>query len=370
MKTTGLIRNEKFYIIVALVVVAAFLTSFKKIHFKGPSARFDTVESIDYKMARTEQGYAGYSLDGREVDEQYEGLKPKEIAAKKIAAAAKTKANTKKAVVATDKKQASAVTQAKAAQLAIAHHQAVIGNSKKSASTINSNYDAYAKSGYTPQANSTTAADAGTDQVKDDATKNKKSFAQWRSEIFASPTKETMTSFITAFRKGEVSATEYQAMAQDLLDQSDASMQGLGLMALRAQPSLASLSQLVHVESKLAASQKTYVQQAYLSYFQPQNIVFLNQALQTTDKVLLTKSLSLLTTNLPKIKTGDVSAYIDGRNLREAASVSVSINNFAGLLTALTALSANPEASISNEARNIASLIKSNATANSSVATL
>lgn len=370
---TGLLKNEKFYLVVTVVIVAAFFTTFKKVNLKlNIGSKFETTEVIDYTMVRPEQSYSGYSLEGREIDAEYEAVKAKiKAQAKPVAkAAAKAKADAKIKAVAAKKlvgaQQAVAAAKAKAQATAIAQQQAAHQNnanadqSAKSAQHLNNSY----------QSGAATANDAATD-AKDPAAsatngennKNKKSFAQWRAEIFAKPTKETVASFIAAFRKGEVSATEYQAMAQDLIDQSDSNLKGLGLMALRSQPSLQSLSQMVHIESQLSTDLQVYVQQGYLTYFQPQNIQYLNQALQTKDKTLVVKALGLLTANLQKIKSGDTDSFVDGRNRRESTSLNLSINNFKTLIPALTTLTSSQEPDVAGVAQQIALLIQANSTA-------
>lgn len=364
---TSLTRNEKSFMIVTLVIVAAFCGMFKTMNFKsmGSKSKFERTEAINYEMARPEQSYSGYSLDGREIDEQYEAVQAKAVKAKKAAEVAKAKvdAKNKKDVKKQDKKLAATQVTSKPVARPVSVVSPVAQAAAKSDSEqVSTGSNNYSGSNYSnPAAVAQDTAQPGATNA-DDKSKAKKSFEKWRAEIFATPTKETMTLFINAFRKGDVTATEYQAMAQDLIDQSSPSLKGLGLMALRAQPSLASLSQMVHIESQLTADLQTYVQAAYLSYFQPQNVQYLNQALQTKDKVLVVKSLSLLTANLPKIKTGDVSGFIDPRNRRDAASA-LSMNSFRNLIPSLTLLASSQEQDVSGVAGQLASLIQANSTA-------
>lgn len=367
---TSLTRNEKSFMIVTLVVVAAFCGIFKTVNFKvlGSKSKFERTEAINYEMARPEQAYSGYSLDGREIDEQYEAIQAKAVKAKKATEVAKAKA---KKVDAKKQDKKAAVAQAVSKPVVRPLGSASVSPIAKSAANsaseqVSTNSNINSGSNYSNSAAAVAAQDPQSDSsANDDKSKAKKSFEKWRAEIFATPTKETMTLFINAFRKGDVTATEYQAMAQDLIDQSDSNLKGLGLMALRAQPSLASLSQMVHVEAQLPAALQAYVQAAYLSYFQPQNVQYLNQALQTKDKTLVLKSLTLLTTNLPKIKTGDVSAFIDARNRRDAASETLSMNSFRTLIPALTSLASSQEQNLSGIAGQLANLIQANSTATS-----
>ncbi|MBC7456976.1 MAG: hypothetical protein H7235_01920 [Bdellovibrionaceae bacterium] len=371
MKTGLVTKNEKFFIIVALVVGAGFFTVFKKVSFKSNASQFDAVEAINYNMARPEQGYSGYSLEGREVDAQYEAIQAKIKATKKMADLAKLKTVTK-AAKKDVKKQAAVASAAKqgsanpfAGQSGLNTSNALVTSKPSSDRSLSGKTDSSVANHATtaqmaPIAVPPTTA-AATDAAADDKSKTK-TYAQWRTEIFAKPTKDTMGLFIAAYRKGEVTATEYQAMAQDLVDQSDASLKGLGLMALRSQPSLASLSQMVHAESTLSADLQAYVEAGYLSYFQAQNVQYLNAALLTSDKTLITKSLALLSTNLQKIKSGDVTSLVGSRNIRDAASVNLSIANFTTLLPALAKLTSS-QSEYAGTAQQVSNLIQANSTA-------
>ncbi|MFZ3228604.1 MAG: hypothetical protein WA160_00240 [Pseudobdellovibrio sp.] len=365
---TGLTRNEKIYLILAVFVAAVVFLVFKKLNFKSStSSQYETVEAINYQMVRPEAGYAGYSLEGREIDEHYEALKAKQIAQKKVIEQAKVDAKNKKAAVAkVDAKKKAAVATAAQTKQAIQNAKIVqAAQMNKYSKTADLNSD-NKKSDSFGAANDI-RKNSEVDQVvaTSDAAqtkKNFKSFAQWRAEIFAKPSQEIMSAFITAFRKNEVSETEYQAMAQDLVDQNDVKFKGLGLMALRAQPSLSSLSQLVHIEAQLPSDLQAYVQQAYLVYSQPQSVGIMIQVLQTKDKALVVKSLSLLAVNLEKIKVGDVSAFIEARNRREAASEAITLNNYKALLPTLSSLASSGENDVTAVAQKVVTLIQSSGT--------
>lgn len=356
--------------IVTLLVGAAFFTVVKKVSFKSNASQFDAVEAINYNMARPEQGYSGYSLEGREIDAQYEAIQAKIKATKKMADLAKIKTVAK--TIKKDVKKSGPLAAAKQGSANPFAGQNLSNTSNTaSAATLPSDRSLSGQSDKTAPMNlgagsqmapvAATSAPVTAANATDDKDKTKtKSYAQWRSEIFAKPTKETMGLFIAAFRKGEVTETEYQAMSQDLIDQNDANLKGLGLMALRSQPSLNSLSQMVHAETTLSAELQAYVQAGYLTYFQTQNVQYLNAALKTSDKTLVTKTLSLLSTNLQKIKSGDVASFVGSRNVRDAASVTLSIANFKTLLPALTTLSAQSD--YAGTAQQISNLIQANST--------
>ena len=359
-----LTRNEKFFITIGIIAVVGFFAAFSKVNqISKVQSQYETSEAINYQMARAEQGFSGYSLDGREIEDQYFGIKSK---VKKQNAAAKASAknvtnNNKQTAQGPAVKTApvSNLYQEKSKTLAVSNQQQYLKtNNLKTASENQQTKNQLNANNESPRS----VADAGSDarnEPTDKKNKEKKSYAMWRQEIFAKPTKETLTAFIAAYRQNEVTATEFQAMSQDLLDQNDIKLKGLGLMALRSQPSLASLSELVHAQDQIPASLQPYVDQTYLAYMQAQNLGYLNQALQTQDKKLILISLSLLNTNIPKLKSGDVSPFVDARHLRDADSVAaVSVNSFKRLLPSLEQIGAAQEAELSPLANQVAALIQ------------
>ena len=185
---------------------------------------------------------------------------------------------------------------------------------------------------------------------------SKKSFAQWRSEIFANPTNEEISLFVQAYKRGEVTTTEFQSMAQDLLDQNDNKLKGLGLFALRSVPSLASLSELVHAQPSLPATYQAYVEQAYIKYFFPANLTYFKSALGTQDKLLKAKVLALLQTYLGKLAQGDMSWLQEARDQRSGTVTTMSMNNYSSLLPVLATLASDPE--LASEAQAVATLIQ------------
>ncbi len=358
----SLTRNEKIFALLGLAVIVAFLVAFTKLTNKPqPVAQFETNEAINYQMERPEESYAGYSLDGREIDERFEGAKTvvnttkKPVATKPVAKDLKAKSPVvvkKTAPVAKSKKDVQSNKIASAtpivAKVEVKKQNPVIAAVENN--RIPQRYE---------QQNDVAIVDPDL-AVKPDV-KNKKSYTQWRADIFAKQNKEILTAFINAHRAGDVSAAEFQAMAQDLIDQDDVKIKGLGLMALRAQPSMASLSQMVHVQAQLPTELQAYVEQAYLAYLQPQHVVVFNQVFQSQDKKLVLKSLAILGTNMQKIKSGDVASYIDARQRRDADAPQISLNNFRSLLPSLLAMSSSQEPAVSQMAAQVAGIIQSSA---------
>ncbi len=371
---TALNKNEKIVIAFVLFAVVAMTVLFTQVNFKQKAiAAFDAVNFINYEMARPEEAFSEYSLNGRDVDHTYEGITLKAAvtvkAADQVKLAAITKADLKKKEAAA----AAAALKAKKVQAAVAPAITPVAKAVKTTTPVapfiskkddldsaTSNNNSGYRYAQTQVANQEAAAEDGVANPKDPKDVKKKTYSQWRAQIFATPTRETLLPFIEAYRKTQVSATEYQSMSQDLLDQPEEKYKGLGIMALRAVPSLPSLSQLTHLNKEaLSQALQVYLNQAILAYLQPQNVGILNQALATKDKVLVMKSLQLLNSNLPKLSQGDYTAITEARFRRDSEATTFSMNSFKSLIPTLGTLSSSADPELATLAQQSSSLILS-----------
>lgn len=369
-----LTKNEKIIAWVLLGLVMSFFLMFMQINSSHRSlSQIESNTSINYQMARAEEGFSEYSLSGRDVDHVYQGL------------TAQAKKELSKMIAQTDVKKLAALSaDAAKKQAALAQAQALA----KKKQTQKSNQQKNTKTDGALAQATTTSPEASenkptentisqenlaniqqnlkknttTNETTDSQNKNKKkkTYAEWRTLLFSKPTRETLVSFIEAYKNNDVTSDEYQAMSQELLSQTDDNLKGLGLLALRSMPSLQSFSQLVHVQAQLPTTYQNYVEQAYLAYLQPQNIQVLNQALMTKDKTLVLKSLNLLGTNLQKIHQGDYTSLVDSRNKRDGSTGNnnISINVYKSLLPALISLGSSQDQDVSPLAQQVSSLIQ------------
>lgn len=365
----NLTKGEKAIALSAVAAVTVFFAAFTQLSKRSKvGSTFETDSKINYNMARPDQPYSEYTIEGREIDQFYEGLpaserekvmtkRKKELIAKKQAETKKKDDQKKRQAVAA-KQKAAAQARAKQQQLQQAKasaEQVDLKNRLKDFKDSNLSKNNQNNQNYSAAAFNNNQANAQNPEVQP---KNKKTFAEWRELIFATPTSESIGQFIAAYRKSEVSVTELQAMATDLLDQEQSQLKGLGLMILRSVPSLASLSQLVHVEN-LPQELQSYVDQAYIAYFYPQNLTYLNAALATRDRQLVSKVLNLLNTNLTRLSQGDQSGFIDPRNRRNGDVGAFSMANFVSLMPNLGALSGSQDAELATLAQQVAALIQS-----------
>lgn len=358
----NLTKSEKTIAVITLAVISVFIAMFIQLSRGSKSdPQFATGSAIDYTMARPEQVYSEYTLDGREIDQSFEGAaksniegrldkRKKELIAKKVTET-KKKDETKKKQVAQAKAQEQKQKQKIREQALIQKYAA-----EKNRDRTDTKNEVRPNNINNSQNNNNPVA-AQNPEVRS-PNKPKKSFTEWRNLIFAAPTTENLTLFIAAFRRSEVTLTEFQAMAQDLVDQSDVKLKALGLMTLRSSPSLSSLSQLAHLQSTSLGSYQSYVDQSIFAYLQPQNITFLNQALATKDKVLLAKTLNLLSTNLLKFSQGDFVSLVDPRNRREGEVATFSMNSYRTLLPVLNQIGTSTDPEFSALAQQISALIQ------------
>lgn len=357
-------KNEKLIAGICLSVIVVFFALFFQISKTKSHSHFETAgDVINYRMARPDQVYSEYNLDGREIDDTYIALeqKKKAVATKlekqKQDLIAQKKAEAKKKVEEKKKKEETALHQQLERSKSKALKAFEKADIRKTSTAGNSNAQDYAQSPY--YVNNTTqqvVADAAA--TKDTA--NKKSFSEWRTLLLAEPTSDNLALFIAAYHRNEVTAVEYQSMAQDLISQQDTKLKALGLMALRAVPSLSSLSQLVHLDAATQTAFASYVEQSFNAYLMPQNLGYLSQALMTQDNTLISKSLNLLDTNLNKFLQGDLSSLSDPRNLRDGSVVTFSIADYRSLIPALTQITTtNSDQNLVAAARDVASLIES-----------
>ena len=111
----NLTKAEKTIAVAAVVAIAVFFGVFSILNRKTSiKAIFDTETGINYKMAKPDEAFAEYTLEGRDIDQVYEGLTPAEqkvMAKKKQEMIAKKKEEIKKQE---DKKKQTAATQAQA----------------------------------------------------------------------------------------------------------------------------------------------------------------------------------------------------------------------------------------------------------------
>lgn len=371
---SGFTKNEKIVGAVSLTAMAAFAALFMHLNRKSSASNsFENGMVINYEMARVEESYSEYNLDGRELEQIYEALakkgngkvskadfekKKKELIAKKKEELKKKDEAKKKQLAANQRRQQQAVAAQKPAAVAAQAQQEVSKRNAEAAQSANMNTSTADGVGYAVNANQTQSAQDQTNTAEAQNETKKKPFSEWRSLLLTSPTPENLALFVAAYRQNEVTADEYQAMAQDLLTQRDQNFKALGLMALRSVPSLASLSQLAHLDVNSFSGYQSYIEQSFKAYLVQPNLQYLSQALQTQDKSLKTQVLNMLNVNLTLLSQGDVSAITDPRQRRDDSVVMFSMSDYFVLMPALSQMISSSDQELAGLAKQVASIIQ------------
>ena len=97
----NLSKGEKAIALSAVAVIAVFFAAFTQLNKRSKvDSTFETDSKINYNMARPEQPYSEYTIEGREIDQYYEGLpesqREKAMSKRKKDLIAKKQAETKK----------------------------------------------------------------------------------------------------------------------------------------------------------------------------------------------------------------------------------------------------------------------------------
>jgi hypothetical protein len=358
-------KAEKVIGVTSLIVIAGFFAVFTHINKKS-NFRSDLSPDlkIDYNMARPEEPFTEFSISGREIDRHHEGLsddaekalnlKKKELLEKKHAEVQKKEAIKKKLDEQKKKQAQLKATQERVKKIQAKQMETLAEKNRLSESVRGAQRQ---ESGAAP-VYYTTQNGPG-DLAQQPNLKSKKSFAEWRELIFSNPTSESIAVFISAFRKSEVTEGEIQAMAQELLNDQDQNLKGLGLMMLRSAPSVASLSQLVKVEATLPESYQSYIEQTYVAYLFPQNLTYLSGALQSRDRQLVARVLNTLNIYLGRLSQGDNSAFFDPRNRRSGSIANVTMSSYSALVPALNSILNAQDNELKQLAEQVVSYIKS-----------
>lgn len=317
-------QSEK--LIFSAGVIGVLVIAYALIHFKSASVKLGHNEpnQINYEMAKLQSADSLYSLEDREIEKDYKALAAKKAALKATQNNA-VEDKTKKAAV-TPKTQLS--PQQKAAQLSAATQAARSMKAAMLKSAVSSTETEAVSPSDMNQNRTANYADANTFETpKDNANpkedENKKSYEKWKAEIFAAQSREIILQLTAAYKKGDVTAEDFQKLVNDMLASKDDKMIGLGLYALRANPSYASYVQLVKLEGKVGASYNTYIQESLMSYHQ-NGLGVLKQSLASADKAVVLKTLEILKSGVASIKAGTGINILDPRYRRTISTFSLS----------------------------------------------
>jgi hypothetical protein len=337
-------------ILMSVCVVASVVVVYAFANFKPTKVKLTKNEAsqINYEMAKLQNAESLYSLENREVEMDYKALEAKKTAAK--VEVKKVADKTKKATAPVAQAVAKNVM---AQQAAEARRKALVASQKQRMQARSAVKPAQETSAKT-ETDSKQNTNAAQDQYKpvdntvatDAPAADKKSFAQWRSEIFAAQNKEVIMKLVAALKKGEVTQEDYQRLVSEMVASKDDKMVGLALYALRSAPSYSSYVQFVKLQGNVSATYTAYVEQSLMAYNQTANLGFLKQSLSSKDKQVVMKTLEIIKTGVTGIKAGDVAGMMDPRNVRDLSSAQLSLTNYLSFIPLLQQLAGSNDQEI------------------------
>ena len=295
-----LLKHAPFF---AIVAVISFSIYYMKHSWQTELVLGPKVETQSYRMPRAVAPENEYDISGRKIVRNtiYPNGNPANAPVPPAApAAGANKApapRSQPAAVAakkTDPKK-SGTQAAKKFEMGVR----VVGNSDKKMSGLSAD----ANAGNSPASQPISAvaqvqqpAPAATDQQTPD--EPKMTASQWRSLLFSAPTAANGANFIKAFQNGEISGDDFYQISDDLMVDSAADRQKMGLAIFRQQYSVKAFSHLTarYHDSGTPDSLKTLIYPILKSYGDPSHFNVLSAALDSTDLTVVdmaTKVLSL-----------------------------------------------------------------------------
>jgi hypothetical protein len=333
------LRDNKIEISVVLIVIGAFGLIFAL--FKGISDRnphFFSKE-INYEMPRPQsQLPPDFSLDGRDVDYDYNNP-----FAKKKAADAKKAAEIKKTE---DKKKSANKTAAKKKTADAKKPEVTVDIVEEDKTAMTETNYPTAQSGRPagPFRQQQAARPPQDDKEKD----NKRSADQWRSLLNAQPTRENMDLLVAAYNKSEINSEGFYMVIEDLIKSQKSETQGVAVYGLNKTPSGKSFSVLALNFENLNADVSPAAQTAMTGYSQASRIDALGQALSSSNSKVVYYSIQVLQQGL-----SGSGAVPSGRDLRSGQGNQNTTSRYARLIPIIQRLTQSQDMQVAGTASQI-----------------
>ncbi len=343
-------------ILISVCVAAVVVIVYSLAHFKTTQVKLTKNDhsQINYEMAKLQNPESLYSLENREIEMDYKALQAKKEA---IQAAAKKSADKSKkvSVPAAQAPVQNAMAQQAAAQrkaLAVKRLQAQLGAQSAPKTAVQTEKDLKNTNGTQEQYKA-----VDNNVVADAPATDKKSYEQWRAEIFAAQNKDSIAKLVAALKKGEVTNEDFQKLVTEMIASKDDKLVGLALFALRAAPSYASYVRLIKLQGNVNSNYTAYIEQSLMAYNQSGNLSVLKQSLSSKDKQVVMKTLEIIKSGVISVKSGEVSGLVDSRGVRDTASAQFSLTNYFSFLPVLQQLASSNDEEIVNLANQNITLI-------------
>ena len=336
-------------ILISVCVVASLVVVYAIANYRTAKVKLtkNDASQINYEMAKLQNPESLYSLENREIEMNYKALEAKKAAAK--AEVKKVADKTKKVTAPVAQAVAKNVM---AQQAAAARRKALEANQKRiqARSVAKPTQETSTQTETDSKQNTNTAQEqykpVDSTLPTDAPAADKKSYEQWKTEIFAAQNKEAIMKLVAALKKGDVKTEDFQRLVSEMVASKDDKMVGLALYALRSAPSYSSYVQLVKLQGNVSANYTTYVQQSLMAYNQTANLGFLKQSLSSNDKQVVLKTLEIIKSGVTNIKSGEVTGMIDPRNVRDLSSAQLSLTNYLSFIPLLQQLAGSADQEI------------------------
>lgn len=363
--------NPQNKVILGLTVgfIAAFLMIFSNIHFSRSITSQSESSAINYVMAKTKSFFSQFTLLGREIVRENIELSNETTPSVLSAQVKKNEKKNEKAKDAHKNKNQSVVQNQKTknqdskekdvGNQNLANHNVVKDSDSKLSADKDSSSSSnqYSQSLYQQKNN--------TEDNQQEQIAKAKTIEQWKNEILTTKSKEVLVQFVAAYKKGEVSESDFYSFVTELSNSSEATQQGLGLYALRLTPTLKSFTLLTDLTTKdLGTQYQAYVKEALLSYHQSNNLYVLKQALTSKNKNVVLTALSLIKTGYESITSDSQSTLVEARYRRDQSFSVFNLQNYAQFIqplkTLVTTAQQTSDSQVLSSATQVSQLLSSN----------
>lgn len=304
-----------------LLVGVAFFALIYMI-FKGPTKKAPrTQASINYEMPRPQARLnPDFSLDGREVDYEYDN--PFEKAqAKAKGKSVKADKGVVKNVKPDKKKNTAKKATAKKKTEEPKKEEANAAVTENGEGTQDPSGQSFVNNTNRPN-NSNIQGRAPIENPEEDSEEDR-SEQQWRSLLNAQPTRENMDKLVVALRKRQVSEGTFMTIVEDLLKNQKTETQKVGLYGARAVQSPRAFILLSDQYDTLSAENKPVARQIMLSYGQSPRVDALAQVLRSGNQKATLNALNVIQSLLQNSRPDprEVRAGAGQRNTRRYSTL-------------------------------------------------
>lgn len=267
-------KENKHEIMIGILICIFFASLY--MFFKGPNKNASKpLLTTNYEMPRPKTlPQSSFSLDGREIDYEYENPFAKKDGSKSdkdkkgVIKDAKKKKDDKKKVA--DKKNQKKATPGRVVHVKLNRDQQQ--GEQKAAEPMGAGGSGYhGNQGQNPLAN----------QPQQDPEDQDRTAQQWRSLLNAQPTQENMDRLLRAYNRKQISDAEFYSIIDDLMKNNRSDTQRVALYGLRAIHSAKSFSIISENYDSLSSDVKPQAMQMLMSYADSARADVLGQAMRS-----------------------------------------------------------------------------------------